>query len=207
MLIPRAPSVENMVLATPAWLRMPTPTTLIFATRVSCTSSAKPIASRAWFSVSIERARSADGTVKVTSVDPVPRAPWSWAIFWMIMSTLMFAAASGSKIADTEPGLSGTAVSVIFASFLSCAMPVISWRSTSSTSCSPTIIVPGNVSAIGASSPVNDDSTWTRTFSFIARPTDRVCSTLAPTLASSSISSYVTLASLRARGTMRGSVV
>ena len=37
--------------------------------------------------------------------------------------------------------------------------------------------------------------------------TERVWSTLAPTLASSSISSYVTLSSLRARGTILGSVV
>ena len=206
MLIPRAPSVVNIVLATPAWLRMPTPTTEIFATRVSCTSSAKPIAARAWLSASIDRARSAAGTVNVTSVEPGRPALWC-AMFWMIMSTLMFAAASGSKIAATAPGWSGTLVSVIFASFLSCAMPVMSWRSISSISSSPTIIVPGNVSAIGASSPVKDESTCTRTFSFIASPTERVWSTFAPTLASSSISSYVTCRSLRARGTMRGSVV
>ena len=53
----------------------------------------------------------------------------------------------------------------------------------------PTIIVPGSVSAIGASGPVKEDSTCTRTPSFMARPTERVCSTLAPTEASSSISS------------------
>ena len=105
------------------------------------------------------------------------------------MSTLIPPADSGAKIAATAPGVSGTFVSVILASFLSCAIPVMSWRSTFPISSSPTIIVPGRVSAIGASGPVSDDSTWTRTPSFIASPTERVWSTLAPTLASSSISS------------------
>ena len=59
--------------------------------------------------------------MKVTSVDPV-----SCATFCTIMSTLMLASASGVKIVATAPGRSGTAVSVTFASFLSCAMPVMS---------------------------------------------------------------------------------
>ena len=46
------------------------------------------------------------------------------------MSTLIAASASGEKMPATAPGRSGTAVSVTFASFLSCAMPVMSWRST-----------------------------------------------------------------------------
>jgi hypothetical protein len=51
-------------------------------------------------------------------------------------------------------------------SFLSAAMPVISWRSISypSSSSSATIIVPGIVSAAGASSSMKDDNTCTRTF-------------------------------------------
>ena len=40
MLMPRSASVLNMVLATPAWLRMPTPTTEIFATFWSAVISA-----------------------------------------------------------------------------------------------------------------------------------------------------------------------
>ena len=204
MLMPRAPSVWNMVEATPAWLRMPTPTTEILATRVSCTSFSKPMSPRALSSTSRLRGRSAAGTVKVTSVEAALPAV-ACAMFWTIMSTLIPASASGAKIAPTEPGRSGTATSVIFASFLSCAMPVMSWRSMSSISSSPTISVPRCPSSSRASS--NELKTRTRTCSFIASPTERVWSTLAPTLASSSISSYVTLDSLRALGTMRGSVV
>ena len=65
------------------------------------------------------------------------------------MSTLMLISASGAKMRDTVPGVSGTAVNVTLASFLSCAMPVISWLSTiSPNSSSLTIIVPGRVSAV-----------------------------------------------------------
>jgi len=105
------------------------------------------------------------------------------------------AAASGSKMWATAPGLSGTRVRITLASFLSCAMPVTCWRSISpfSTSAfissSDTIIVPGYSSAGTASSPTKLERTCTRTPSFIASPTERVWSTLAPTLASSSISS------------------
>ena len=58
-----------------------------------------------------------------------------------------------------------------------------------SSSSSPTIIVPGSESAGGASTSMKEESTCTRTPSFMARPTERVCSTLEPTEASSSISS------------------
>ena len=51
------------------------------------------------------------------------------------------------------------------------------------------------------------DSTRTGTRYFIANSTDRVCRTLAPRLAISSISSYEILSSLDAVGTMLGSVV
>ena len=64
---------------------------------------------------------------------------------------------------------------------------------------SATISVPGLSS--------NADTTRKGMFSRIARPTERTCSTFAPTPASSSISSKVTSLSLRALGTMRGSVV
>jgi len=80
-------------------------------------------------------------------------------------------------------------------------MPVTSCRSIPylSSSSSPTTIVPGRSS--------KDESTLIGIRSRMARPTERVCSTLAPTLASSSISSKVMIGSFRARGTMRGSVV
>jgi hypothetical protein len=60
----------NIAAATPAWLRMPTPTTEILATLVSCIRFEKPMTSLPFSSVSMARASSAPGTVKVTSVDP-----------------------------------------------------------------------------------------------------------------------------------------
>lgn len=58
--------------------------------------------------------------VKVMSV-----VDWSPDTVWMIMSTLMLASASGPKIAAAMPGLSLTARSVIWASSLAKAMPVM----------------------------------------------------------------------------------
>src|SRR5271169_4354195 len=63
--------------------------------------------------------------------------------------------------------------------------------------------VPGEVLA-GSS---NDDSTRSFTLYLPANSTERNCRTLEPKLAISSISSKVTRSSLRASGTMRGSVV
>ena len=187
---------------------MPTPTTEIFAILLSVMMRLKPIVSRRSSSNAWARGSSVCGTVKVTSVSPLSRPT-----FWMIMSTLMLARASGSNISATEPGRSGTRVRMIFASFLSCAIPVTSFRSTSPVSTnafissSDTMSVPGRTSAGTASSPTKLERTCTRTPARMASPTDRVWRTLAPTLASSSISSYVTAFSLRALATMRGSVV
>ena len=119
--MPRSASVLNIVAATPAWLRIPTPTTLILATSVSVMIRRKPITSLLASKMSTLRARSARGTVKVTSVSSV-----SFESFWMIMSTLIAASARGVKMLATAPGLSGTRVTMIFASFLSWAMPVMS---------------------------------------------------------------------------------
>src|SRR3546814_3187188 len=102
MLMPRNASASNMVDATPAWLRIPTPTTEIFATLSSDVNLSNPIVVFAFSSTSIDFRRSDWGTVKVTSVDPS-----SCAMSWMIMSTLMFASASGEKIVATAPGRSG----------------------------------------------------------------------------------------------------
>ena len=52
-----------------------------------------------------------------------------------------------------------------------------------------------------------EDNTCVRTPCFMASATERVCRTFAPRDAISSISSYVTRSSLRAFGTIRGSVV
>jgi hypothetical protein len=58
----------------------------------------------ALFQQRLARARSASGTVKVTSVSPL-----SLAMFWMIMSTLMFAAASGAEDRGHRAGPVGDA--------------------------------------------------------------------------------------------------
>src|SRR3546814_7177323 len=78
MLMPRNASASNMVDATPAWLRIPTPTTEIFATLSSDVNLSNPIVVFAFSSTSIDFRRSDWGTVKVTSVDPS-----SCAVFWM----------------------------------------------------------------------------------------------------------------------------
>ena len=54
---------------------------------------------------------------------------------------------------------------------------------------------------------VNVERTWTGTLYFLANSTDRICSTFAPMLAISSISSYETRSSLRAVEHRLGSVV
>ena len=58
-----------------------------------------------------------------------------------------------------------------------------------------------------ASGATKLDSTRTRMRLTMASSTERVCSTLEPSEAISSISSYDTFGSRRAFGTMRGSVV
>src|SRR3546814_3590818 len=57
MLMARSANARNIVLATPAWLFMPTPTTLILATLSSLMMRLKPILSFAASSRSIERSR------------------------------------------------------------------------------------------------------------------------------------------------------
>ena len=96
--------------ATPAWLRIPTPTTLIFATSGSVSTTDDPIDPRFSSRMACVRARSARPTVNVMSVSP------SADTFCTIMSTFTLAAESGPKIAAATPGRSGTCRSVIFAS-------------------------------------------------------------------------------------------
>ena len=115
------------------------------------------------------------------------------------MSTNMPASAKGLMTPATMPGASAMPVSVTRASCLSAAIPAIWFLSMSAPESSATTRVPGLSS--------NADSTRSGKFSRIASPTERVCSTLAPTPASSSISSKVIASSLRALGTIRGSVV
>jgi len=54
---------------------------------------------------------------------------------------------------------------------------------------------------------LNEERTWIRTPYFIPNSTERICNTLAPREASSSISSNEILSSLRASAQMFGSVV
>ncbi len=95
------------------------------------------------------------------------------------MSTLMPASASGPKMAAATPGRSGTPTSVTLASSRLYAIPLTTWCSTISSS--STTSVPGLSSKL--------ESTWTRTLCCMASATERVCSTLAPSEAISSISS------------------
>ena len=67
--------------------------------------------------------------------------------------------------------------------------------------------VPERASASGSAGSVRLESTRVGTLYLPANSTERICSTLEPAPAISSISSKVTLCSRRAAGTRRGSVV
>ena len=94
------------------------------------------------------RSYSAAGTVKVMSV--VVASPETT---WMIMSTLMLASASGTKIAAATPGLSATSRKVICASSREKAMPVTT--SCSMISSSSQMSVP----SLGCAGSSNDERT------------------------------------------------
>ncbi len=120
----------------------------------------------------------------------------------MIMSTSMLASAIGPRMANAMPGRSGTPSTVILASSRLNAMPEMMACSMFSSS-SNVMRVPMSVEFTS----VNDDSTRSFTLYLPANSTERICSTLEPSEASSSISSKVTVSRRRASGTMRGSVV
>ena len=138
----------------------------------------------------------------MTSVRPVEAAD----TFWTIMSTLMLASASALKIAAASPGLSGTPTTVILASFTSAATPEMIGCSMALPSAIAASMASGDMTIV----PVrceNDDRTWIGRLNRRAYSTQRRCSTLAPTAASSSISSYVMYGTWRAAGTTRGSAL
>ena len=112
MLMPSSLSVLNIFAATPDWLRIPIPTAETLATSVSAIRSWKLIcpAALASFSAFSARFTWSTGHENVMSVRP------SSAMFWMIMSTLTCASASGPKMAAAMPGRSATLTSVILAS-------------------------------------------------------------------------------------------
>ena len=98
------------------------------------------------------------------------------------------------------PGWWRTPISVIIASEVEWVTAVIRGRSAwSMFSPSFTTTVPGVSS--------NEERQWIRTPWLRAYSTERSCSTPAPEAAISSISSKVTVASLRASGTTRGSAL
>ena len=99
--------------------------------------------------------------------------------FCTMTSTEIPASASGSKIAAATPGRSGTPITVILATLDSCATPRTRLRS--SIGSSATIIVPGRWWKL--------ERTWMRTPYSSPISTARGCMTLAPTAASSRISS------------------
>ena len=108
--------------------------------------------------------------------------------FCTIMSTLMLASASGPKIAAATPGLSCTLRTEICASSLEKAMPLTTCCSTISSS--PQMSVPGGVPCGSMSSGFSKlERTKMRTLCTMPSSTERTCMTLAPSEASSSISS------------------
>ena len=168
---------------------MPAPIMLILPA-VSSTPQCSPSSRQSPSMVSVISGRSSRGIENVTSA-----SPWVTA-FWMIVSTLMPAAATALKMPAAVPGLSGTSVSVTYASSMVWVMPEMI---ASSMLGSSRIQVP--------SVPEKVERTWIGTPWLRANSTDRSCSTRAPDPAISSISSGDTRVSLRASGTIRGSAV
>src|SRR5262249_33943486 len=88
MLIPSVDIARNIRAATPAWLRMPTPTMETLATRSSAVTPSAPISRASPARTFSARCRSVRGNVKEMSVSP------SRLMFCTIMSTTMFCAPS-----------------------------------------------------------------------------------------------------------------
>ena len=102
MLTPFSARAVNMVLATPAWLRMPTPMTETLATSSLRLASSKPISDWAARRISTVRAAS-----RLPTVNSMLAAPSLRAWLWTIMSTLTLASARRPKIFEETPGVSG----------------------------------------------------------------------------------------------------
>src|SRR6266568_4782161 len=132
-------------------------------------------------------------TVNDKSVRP------STPAFCMIMSTSMLASPIGPRMAYAIPGRSGTPMTVIFASSRLKAIPEMTASSIFASS--------SNVISVPSPCSWKLESTRRGTLFLPATSTDRICRIFEPRLAISSISSKVTDLSLRASGTMRGSVV
>jgi hypothetical protein len=103
----------------------------------------------------------------------------SHAVFWMIMSTTTPLSASGANSRAATPAWSGRSPTVILASSRATVTPDTTTCSISRSS--GTTQVPSTSEKL--------DRTWIGTPYFMPSSTERICSTLAPRLASSSISS------------------
>ncbi|SST14704.1 Uncharacterised protein [Acinetobacter baumannii] len=119
MLIPSSARAVNILLATPACERIPTPTidTLTMSSRVE--TSRAPIFLAVSFKIFSAFAKSTRFTVNVKSVVP------SSSTFWTIISTSMLASLTGDKILEAIPGSSGTPKIVNFASSRLKAIPAM----------------------------------------------------------------------------------
>src|SRR5690606_15235126 len=119
MLIPALDSASQNVAVTPGCERIPAPTSETFPTSSSCRTSPNPISGWAAFSASTARGPSVRGSVNVMSV----RRSELRLMFCSTMSMLISASATVRKIRAAMPGVSGTSVTVIFASDRSWATP------------------------------------------------------------------------------------
>jgi len=109
----------------------------------------------------------------------VAGVPVPWLMFWTIISTFTVGVAEGLEMRAATPGLSGTATSVILAWFLSSETP----RTTT-----PSMLLVSSFTMVPGFS-LRLERTSNTTPNFFANSTERLCITLAPRLASSSISS------------------
>ena len=109
ILTPSRESTANIRAATPECERIPTPTsdTLAMASVTPTDFASISLATRCTRVTALPR--STRGTVNEISVSS------AWLTFWMIISTMMFASATGPKIRAAMPGRSGTPIIVILA--------------------------------------------------------------------------------------------
>ena len=177
MLTPASPMQAKNDAATPGCERMPAPISDTLPTWSSKSSDLKRVCSLILSRAAIAVGPSALGSVKEMSVRPVP----SVDTFCTIMSMLISAWATVSKMRPAAPGSSGTPTIVIFASLRSWATPVISACSTPASSIDPVTSVPCLFEY--------EERTWIGTLNRRAYSTHRNISTFAPPAASSSISS------------------
>ena len=168
---------------------MPAPTTETLATVLSLNTLASPMNGRALMH---STASSSFAMLTVKTISFVLSLPTDWRM----ISTFMLFFASCEKTLNAIPGTSSTPTIEIFDTSLSFVTPLTNIFSILVVSFT---IVPG----IGLRLEITSSST----LYFFAISTERLLRTCAPSVASSSISSYVISWSLRAPATLRGSAV